>query len=245
MQAGRNVRGFDFHLPQRFADGCVHKLTLRRQDGEPLPATGTFVAFPDGLAQTRLRRLAITVPNACVARLYDQLMPASLPLADYVQWRERFPSPSPASTDLETAVIVAGNSGPNKPWQPWRTKPPGWTAAVIDGPAFMVEPDLVAEFLAETAPKADILVVLMAGAHLDPDALARIASAFDDHPDAHALYGDLDFLANDGQLWPIAFPAFDYERMLEQGYCAHLFAMRREIAVEALQSAPNNLISLL
>src|SRR5205085_538098 len=52
IRAGRNVRGFDFHLPQRFADGCVHTLTLRQHDGEPLPVAGTFVAFPDGLAQT-------------------------------------------------------------------------------------------------------------------------------------------------------------------------------------------------
>jgi hypothetical protein len=49
MLAGRNVRGFDFHLPQRVADGCVHKLTLRHPDGDFLPAVGTFVAFPDGL----------------------------------------------------------------------------------------------------------------------------------------------------------------------------------------------------
>jgi GT2 family glycosyltransferase len=241
MQAGRNARGFDFHLPQRFADGCVHKLTLRRQDGEPLPVMGTFVAFPDGLAGT-LAALGDHGSERLRGRLYDQLIPSSLPLADYVQWRERFPSPAPASTELETAVIVAGSSGAEQTLATLENQThPAWTAAVIDGAALMVEPNLVAEFLAEAAPNADILVVLMAGVHLDPDALARIASAFDDHPDAHALYGDLDFLASDGQLWPVAFPAFDYERMLEQGYCAHLFAMRREIAVEALQSAPNNL----
>src|SRR6516162_8412344 len=89
-----------------------------------------------------------------------------------------------------------------------------------------------------------MVVVMMAGIHLDHDALARVAEAFHSHPDAHALYGDLDFLANDGQLWPIAFPAFDYERMLEQGYCAHLFALRRETARKALQSAPDNLYRL-
>jgi GT2 family glycosyltransferase len=32
--------------------------------------------------------------------------------------------------------------------------------------------------------------------------------------------------------------------MLEQGYCAHLFALRRDVAIEALQSAPNNLYRL-
>jgi GT2 family glycosyltransferase len=244
MQAGRNVRGFDFHLPKRFADGCVHQLILRRQDGEPLPVTGTFVAFPDGLAET-LATLGDHGSEQLRGRLYDQLVPNSLPLADYAQWRERFPSPSPVSSGLEAAVIVAGTSGAEQTLATLESQShPAWTAAVIDGPALAIEPNPLAGFLEQAAPKADIVVVLMAGAHLNQDALARIASAFDAHPDADALYGDLDFLADDGQLWPIAFPAFDYERMLEQGYCAHLFAMRRDVAIEALQSAPNNLYRL-
>ena len=110
IQAGRNVRGFDFHLPQRFADGCIHKLTLRQHDGEPLPVAGTFVAFPDGLAQT-LANLGGYSSEQLRGKLYDQLIPASLPLADYAQWRERFPAPSPAASNLDMAVIVVGSSG--------------------------------------------------------------------------------------------------------------------------------------
>jgi O-antigen biosynthesis protein len=244
MQAGRNVRGFDFHLPQRFADGCVHKIVLRQQDGEPLPVTATFVAFPDGLAQT-LATLGDHGSEQLRGRLYDRLIPTSLPLADYAQWRERFPLPTPASSGLEAAVIVAGTSGSEQTLATLESQShPAWTAAVMDGPALIIEPSLLAEFLVKTAPQADIVVILMAGTQLNQDALARIASAFEAHPDAHALYGDLDFLADDGQLWPIAFPAFDYERMLEQGYCAHFFAMRRDIVIEAVQSAPNNLYRL-
>jgi hypothetical protein len=33
----------------------------------------------------------------------------------------------------------------------------------------------------------------------------------------------------EGDIWPLAFSAFDYERFLEQGYCAHLFAPRQEV----------------
>lgn len=241
MQAGRNVRGFDFHLPQRFADGCVHKLILRQQSGEPLPVAGTFVAYPDGLAQT-LANLGDHSAEQLRGKLYDQLIPTSLPLADYVQWRERFPPPSPALSSLEVAVIVVGTPGSEQTLATLEGQShPAWTAAVIDGPALTIEPDLLADFLEQSAPAADIVVVTIAGMQLSQDALARIASAFDAHPEAHALYGDLDLLAHDGQLWPIALPAFDYERMLEQGYCAYLFAMRRDVAIEALQSAPNNL----
>ena len=244
IQAGRNVRGFDFHLPQRFADGCVHKLTLRQHDGEPLPVTGTFVAFPDGLAQT-LAKLGGYNSEQLRGKLYDQLIPASLPLADYAQWRERFPVPSPAASNLDMAVIVVGSSGSEQTLATLEIQSRlAWTAGVIDGPALVIDPDLLAEFLEQAAPRADVVVVMMAGIQLNQDALARIAAAFDCHPDAPALYCDLDFLADDGQLWPIAFPAFDYERMLEQGYCAHLFAFRRDVAIEALQSVPNNLYRL-
>ena len=143
------------------------------------------------------------------------------------------------------AVIVVGSSGSEQTLATLESQSQlAWTAGVIDGPALVIEPDLLAEFLEQAAPRADVVVVMMAGIQLNQDALARIAAAFDSHPDAHALYCDLDFLADDGQLWPIAFPAFDYERMLEQGYCAHLFAFRREVAIEALQSAPNNLYRL-
>jgi GT2 family glycosyltransferase len=244
MQAGRNVRGFDFHLPQRFADGCVHKLTLRRQGGEPVPVAETFVAYPDGLAQT-LANLGDHSAEQLRGKLYDQLIPTSLPLADYAPWRERFPPPALASSGLEAAVIVVGTSRSEQTLATLESQShPAWTAAVIDGPALMIEPGVLAEFLEQSAPGAEIVVVTMAGTQLSQGALARITATFEAYPEAHALYGDLDFLAGDGQLWPIAFPAFDYERMLEQGYCAHLFAMQRDVAIEALQSLPNNLYRL-
>lgn len=244
IHAGRNVRAFDFHLPQRFADGGVHKLTLRRPDGEPLPAASTFVAFPDGLAQT-LVKLGGYSSEQLRGRLYDQLIPASLPLADYASWRERFSPPAPAASSLELAVIVIGSEGSEQTMATLESQGEvAWTAGVIEGPALTIDAALVTEFLENSAASAEIVVLMMAGMRLNHDALARIAAAFDSHPEAHALYGDLDFLADDGQLWPIAFPAFDYERTLEQGYCAHLFALRRELAIEALRSAPHNLYRL-
>jgi GT2 family glycosyltransferase len=243
-RAGRNVRAFDFHLPQRFADGRVHKVTLRQVDGEPLPVSGTFVAFPDGLAAT-LAAMGGYSSEQLRGELYDHLIPASLPLADYAAWRERFPLPSPHPSHLELAVVVAGSAGSEQTLVTLENQShETWTAAVLDLPPLAIEPDLVAQFLCEVAPDANVVVIAMAGISLEPNALARIAAAFDAHPEATALYGDLDLLGEDGRLWPIAFPAFDYERMLEQGYCAHLFALRREVAKKALQSAPNNLYRL-
>jgi GT2 family glycosyltransferase len=153
--------------------------------------------------------------------------------------------PSPHPSRLELAVVVAGTVGSEQTLVTLESQShEKWTAGVLDLPPVAIEPELVAKFLDEAAANADVVVIAMAGVSLDPNALARVAAAFDAHPEALALYGDFDLLAEDGRLWPIALPAFDYERMLEQGYCAHLFALRREVAIKALHCAPNNLYRL-
>lgn len=243
-QSHRNARAFDFHVPQRFADGRVHRVALRREDGEKIPATAIFVAFPDGLAE-----MMTAVGDHGIERLrgklYDHLIPASLPLADYANWRNRFPLPEPQASQLQLAVIVAGTAGAQQTLSTLEAQShENWTAGAIDGQPLFIDTDALLEFLEDAAPDAHHIVVMTAGMSLEQNALARIAAAFDADPDAMAVYGDLDFLADDGRLWPLAFPAFDYERMLEQGYCAHLFAIRREALLAVLETRPDNLYRL-
>src|SRR5262249_14980213 len=61
---------------------------------------------------------------------------------------------------------------------------------------------------------------------------------------ACAVYGDVDLMGEDGAVWPLAFPAFDYERLLEQGYCAHFFALRASMAGQALAAGAADLYRL-
>lgn len=242
--AHRNARAFDFHVPQRFADGRVHRASLRREDGEPIPTTAVFVAFPDGLAGM-IDALGGYDAERLRGKLYDQLIPASLPLADYVNWRDRFPLLVPLASGLSLAVMIAGAAGAEQTLAALETQThESWTAGFIDGEPLSVDTDALLEFLDDAASDAHHVVITMAGMVLEPNALARIAAAFDAYPDAIALYGDLDFLAEDGRLWPLAFPAFDYERMLEQGYCAHLFAVRRDALLTGLETRPDNLYRL-
>ncbi|WP_456779798.1 glycosyltransferase family 2 protein [Bradyrhizobium sp. USDA 3315] len=240
----RNVRAFDFHVPQRFADGRVHGVSLRREDGDNVPATAVFVAFPDGLAQT----ISTTGDHSAAllrAKLYDQLVPTSVPLADYADWRDRFPLPEPRVSPGQLAVVVAGTAGAEQTLSTLATQShQHWTAGVIEGQPLCVDRDAIVGFLEDAAPDANHVVVTMAGVSLERHALARVGAAFNGYPDTTALYGDLDFRTDDGGLWPIAFPAFDYERMLEQGYCAHLFAVRREVLLMALEARPDNLYRL-
>ena len=65
-------------------------------------------------------------------------------------------------------------------------------------------------------------------------------AAFVQFPSAQAVYSDLDIEGSDGSVWPLAFSAFDYERMLEQGYCGHLFALRRPAAEQALAAGASD-----
>jgi GT2 family glycosyltransferase len=243
--ASRNVRAFDFHVPQRLADGRVHRILLRKEDGEQIPAAATFVAFPDGLAGM-IDVIGGYAAERLRGKLYDRLIPASLPLHDYADWRERFPLPEPQPSPLRLAVVIAGSSGTQQTLASLEAQShENWTAGAIDGQPLSIDSDAMLEFLEDAAPDADYIVATMAGVSLERTALARIAAAFDSHPDALALYGDLDFLTDDGRLWPLAFPAFDYERLLEQGYCAHLFAVRRKALFAAIETArPNNLYRL-
>ena len=107
-----------------------------------------------------------------------------------------------------------------------------------------MSPRLAEEFLRSDGAKSEFVVFTIAGTLLAPTAMARIAAAFVQYPDAQAVYGDLDIQSGDGSVWPLAFPAFDYERMLEQGYCAHLFALRRSAAKRALGDGASNLYRL-
>jgi GT2 family glycosyltransferase len=243
-QASRNVRAFEFHIPQRFADGRVHRVVLRKEDGEQIPARAVFVAFPDGLAGM-IGAIGGHGAERLRGKLYDKLIPASLPLHDYADWRDRFPLPEPQPSPLRLAVVIAGSAGAQQTLSTLETQShENWTAGVIDVEPLLVDSDALLEFLEDAASDARHVVVAMAGVSLEQNALARMAAAFEAYPEAEAVYGDLDFLADDGRLWPLAFPAFDYERMLEQGYCAHLFAVRRDALIAAIEARPDNLYRL-
>src|SRR5262249_50784694 len=104
----RAVRGFDIHLPERFADGRVRHARFRTESGaeltqEPL-ASG---AFPDALEPM------VPPPGEIAAEklrgaMFDRLFPASLPFPEYQRWRERFPIAVEAATSPPIAVVLVG-----------------------------------------------------------------------------------------------------------------------------------------
>lgn len=241
-QAPRAVRAFDLHLPERFADGAAHRLVARTGpghdlEGAPLP----FVAFADSLAHI----LSGAAPgDALRAELFDRLLPRSVPFADYARWRSAVPAPDLGQADSMVAVVIAGGRGMDVTHASLEGQDHvHWIAAAhADGAAgAMFDPTAVTTFLSDDAAECESVVFMPAGARLAPDALARFSAALRADPDAIAAYGDLELIMGDGTRWPLALPAFDYERMLEQGYCSLVFALRRDIAAEVTAAGAGSL----
>ncbi|MBX9825618.1 MAG: glycosyltransferase family 2 protein [Xanthobacteraceae bacterium] len=247
--SARAVRGFDLHLPDRFADGRVRRVRFFKNNEteigrEPL----AHVAFPDGLART-LEALGGVESERLRGALFDRLVPMSLPLSDYRRWSERFPIETKkrtASTSAIAVVLVGAGSEAQSLQSIESQGYAEWLAAAMpdtDEPVGF-DPELLAAFLENEAGGSEIIVFSLNGTRFAAHSLQRIANAFAEFADADALYSDVEIEREDGTVWPVAFTAFDYERMLEQGYCAHLFALRRRVVEAALKTGTSTLYRL-
>jgi len=246
-EGARAVGAFDFHLPERFADGSVHQLQAVDEKNSGLEGSPVaFLAFANGLSETPLADGA-SEANRARAELFNQLMPLSTPMSDYQRWRARLPAPPGPLGALRGAVIAVGGGAMAETLASLDEQPPAhWIAASLPPtaePTGFRDADLQS-FLRGEGAECDFVLFTLSGTVLAPSALARIAGAFEQFGEARAVYGDLDVQSAGGSTWPLAFPSFDYERMLEQGYCAYLFALRRAAALRAPSGEVSNLFRL-
>ena len=239
LGATRAVRAFDLQLPTHMADGRVHRVRVLAEGGQELRGSPlTIVSFADGLAQA-VASMADIESERLRAEQFDRLFPASIPFSDYDHWAERFPLQAPASAARSIAIVLVGDGDLDVSLDSLEERGDAeWCAAAMPPRNNQVsfDPQLVLQFLNGEAAACDIVLFAIAGTRFSATALPRILSAFSKFPEATAVYGDLEIRNDDGRRWPIAFPAFDYERMLEQGYCGYVPAFRRS-AVDALLGA--------
>jgi GT2 family glycosyltransferase len=241
----RAVRALDFHLPECFADGNAHRvaaLTTKGEslEGSPLP----FVAFTNGFEQARR---GIAPIEELRESILDRLIPMSIPFAAYHRWRDRLPKPVADPQPLRAAIIGVGTGEMDDTLASLNAQDHvDWVAASLPGYIDCAGFDSrsALDFLAGEGSKAEFVVFLLSGTILETNAIMRMSSAFARDRRIVAVYGDVDVAGRDGLLWPMAFPAFDYERMLEQGYCSHLFAMRRPAVEHGLANGANTLYRL-
>jgi GT2 family glycosyltransferase len=237
----------DFHLPSGFADGAVHRLVVANERGEPLEGCPLiFLAFADGL-RAILDAQGAWGPDRIRAEMFDRLLPMAVPFPRYEEWREQAPIPSRGPVALQVAVVIVGPGAVDNTLDSLNAQAHSdWVAAGFleeDQPTGF-DPKLLLDFLDSDAAGSDVILFVLAGSVLTPAALQRIAAAYIDIPNAVAIYGDVDLAAADGSIWPVAFSAFDYERMLEQGYCAHQFALSRAAVEGAIARGATNLYRL-
>jgi hypothetical protein len=215
----RAVRAFDFYLPERFADGKVHQLTMNNDAresiiGRPL----VFIAYPDGL-RAAVAAQGISEEERLRAELFDQLLPMSVPLCNYQDWRERFPNLSVSPAAPQGAVILVGSGAADDTLESLQGQTHAdWIAATLSPTTepISLNTKLAREFLDGDGAQCGFVIFALAGTLFGPSALQRIAGAFAEFPTAQAAYGDLEIQSDGGLVWPLAFPAFDYERALEQ-----------------------------
>ncbi|HXT07914.1 MAG TPA: glycosyltransferase family 2 protein [Roseiarcus sp.] len=246
--AGGVARGFELTLPIAFADGRLRRVRIvgdgeRELSGSPCPV----VAFPRGLERFLEGRAELGAERLR-AGLFDRLLPQSLPASEFAAWGRAFPAAPPFSASSAViAVALIGEDGLDETLESLDGQ--STSAAVVGALRAGPEPlsfepaDLVA-FLATEAENADFVVFAPAGARLHAHALGRLAEALARFPDAALAYSDVLLADGRGREWPLAFPAFDYERLLEQGYCALFFAARVAHLRAALERGAADLFRL-
>ena len=246
--AAAPARAVEMDLPVRFADGRARRVRLIDENGRDLSGSPcAFIAFADGLERLLTERAELKSERARGA-LYDALFPRAHPLHDFAGWRRRFPLEPPVLTrrfKVAVALLGAGNvDGAVGSLQ--RQQGCEWVGAALGGDSmFDIPTGELQEFLGADARDADFIVFAPADAVFEPSALARLATAFERAPEAKIAYADATFVSVSGQEWPLAFPAFDYERQLEQGYAAYCFAVQRRYLAEVDLQQARDVFSLL
>jgi hypothetical protein len=245
----RVAPAFDMHLPTRFADGRVRRVRFVDETGNDLPGSPvTCVAFDEGLGEA-IARLGLVETEQLRGELFDLLVPSSYPLSDYRRWSQRFPRPLPEVPESAqtVAVVLVGDGDPEPTAQSLETQTEyPWTAAALPTveSSYDFDPAALREFLEGDGAACDVVVFAVAGLTFQPGAIASLIAAFTQVAHASVAYGDLLIRGDRDHNWLIALPAFDYERMLEQGYGAYLFAAQRSGVERALAAGATNLFRL-
>jgi GT2 family glycosyltransferase len=241
--------GFELWLPEAFADGRVHRIRVTDHNGLELAGSPvSILAFHDGL-RSFLAKSESGSSDPIRERLLEDMLPMSWPFGRYAEWQVRFPLPSPPDQPRPSMAVVLVGSGDSEAslasLQMQLSQP--WTAVVLpqsgtNGHAF--DPADLINFLNDDAPDCDVIAFAPAGTVFDPQSLSRFTDLFLGNPEAVITYSDVAFVGRDGQSWPAFFPAFDYERFLEQGYAANWFALRRDVALSVIAKRPTTLFRL-
>ena len=167
---------------------------------------------------------------------------------EYEAWSRAFPPEGGRSAvDSKVAAIFIGEAGAEASLAAMGAQEDcSWVAARIPaaGDAVSFEPGALAAVLRQSAADREFVIFAPSGTILRPRAASRLAEALRAFPGANVAYCDFTSPSQDGRRWPIALTAFDYERMLEQGYGSFVFACRLEHAIRQAESGVGDLFRM-
>ena len=239
------VRGFELHLPRKFADGRVRRASFVDDCSRPLIGSPcAFFAFEDSLANVMSARADIG-SEKIRASLYDLCFPQSVPFDHFEEWSGVFPvKPIGGRAVPKLALAFVGDLDAEASIASLETQVGvDWVAGILYGgsSAMSFAPELLLEFLDGDGVNCDFVVFTRSGTLFRENALVKLVEGLKLQPLAPSAYCDVTMATEDGSEWPLAFPSFDYERMLEQGYCAYLFALPIEEARKAARAGASDL----
>lgn len=236
--------GFDIFLPSQFADGRVHRAHVIDDAGRELPGSPcVFIAFEDGLARF-LERLGPAPAETLRGELYDKLIPQSIPFEEFERWKMRFPlAPLDKSLDRIAVALIGEENIEASIASLEAQEACEWIAGSFTDVSGSIafQPNELIRFLAEEALDCAYIAFARSGTVFDPCALNLLTNALASQPRSSTVYSDVAVRSADGSIWPLAFPAFDYERTLEQGYASFFFAARRSYVSQAINSGARDL----
>jgi len=229
-ESARALPAFSLHMPQRFADGAVHRVHIVDESGHDLPASPLgFVAYPDGLNKLLAAQGTIE-SDRFRGDMFDKIMPGSFPLSHFKEWQETARHESSAKVcEDQIGVVLIGDGDLDASLATLDAQTHAhWTGLSLPfvDDAQGLDCGELRAFLMKDGAACSAIIFARAGTLFEPDAIARFALAFAENSIATGVYGDVALRDQKGLSWPLAFSAFDYERLLEQGYCCSLFAVR-------------------
>lgn len=215
--------GFDLHLEPSLADGRMHLIRVIDERGIELGGSPLAVAT---LSDDTIRRGLTGPDEQSRIEFYRRMFPSSLPFTSYAEWKAAYKIPEPATAgSLGFGIVVMGSAEAIAQTidSIEQTKTVPWFAIAIEGDSLNGSQwdDIVSDLKSE---KADRIVVMRAGIRLSDDALAKLALATEGQAEDCIVYSDSEVLYEDGSLFPLCKPAFDFERLMAQGYAYDLAA---------------------
>ncbi|MBS7696470.1 MULTISPECIES: glycosyltransferase family 2 protein [unclassified Chelatococcus] len=229
--------GFDVTLPMELADGRVHEIRVLTERGTELAGSPiALLTLGSGIEQFGLADITPSSKDEKARLAYlERLMPSSLPLTSYADWRIAYAPQAPqlAETPRIAAVIFGPSDQTEATLQSLDSEgAPLWTAVALESlvPGSAAVWGEARAHLVEEG--SEIIVVLKAGSRVHPAALASLATAMAGADKPAVVYSDSEILLDDGTLLPRFKPAFDKERFLSQGYLCDLVAFDASLLPE-------------